>query len=356
MYRSSFLLILTATIFSACKDNNKTEFDRKAMLDNMASAAISPAYIDVNNALALLLTRTEEFNATPNTTTLTSLKQQYVTTNVYYQHCAMYGFGPALEYGIKGAFNTFPSDTTKIEANITAGTYTLGSAANTTAIGLPAIDYLLYFGGDAQVIANFSTDALAANRKTYLVDLVTKMKSELQPVLDQWNGAYKTTFISADGTDVSSSCSYLLNEFVKDIELVKNAKVGIPSGQQTGGATLPAYVEGYYSGLSTTFALENLYGLETCFVGGSGLGLDDYIRHEEGDDVSSSLADQIIAQFDVCESQVGALADPLSATVDADWASVNNAYLELKKLVILTKTDMTAVLGLLITYQDSDGD
>ncbi|MBK7130815.1 MAG: imelysin family protein [Crocinitomicaceae bacterium] len=356
MYRSSFLLILTATIFSACKDDNKTEFDRKAMLSNMASAVIIPAFTDLNNALALLITRTDEFNSNPNTTTLTALRQQYVECNVFYQHCAMYSFGPAQDYGIKGAFNTFPTDTTKIEANITAGTYTLGSVANTTAIGFPAIDYLLYFGGDAFVIANFSTDALASNRKIYLTDLVTKMKSELQPVLDQWNGGYKTIFTSADGTDVSSSCSYLLNEFVKDIELVKNAKIGIPSGQQTGGATLPAYVEGYYSGLSNTFALENLYGLETCFVGGNGLGFDDYIRHQEGDDVTNSLADQIIAQFDVCESLVNTLVDPLSATVDTDWASVNNAYLELKKLVILTKTDMTSVLGLLITYQDSDGD
>lgn len=350
------LFVALSNFLFSCKEDEKPEFDRRAMLENMASGVIIPAYSTLNSSLEVLLTRVNEFNANPSSTTLSNLKTQYVTANKNYQRCAMYSFGPALDYGIKGAFNTFPTDTSKIEANISAGTYTLGAVTNVTAIGFPAIDYLLYFGSETDVITKFTTDPEAANRKTYLVDLVTKMNDEFQPVLDQWNGTYKTTFIQSDGNDVASSCSYLLNEFVKDIEIVKNAKIGIPGGQQTGGATLPEYVEAYYSQLSTTFAIESLIGLETCFTGGSGLGFDDYIRDVESEDVTTSLADNIIAQFLVCRNQIDALADPLSTTVDSNWSAVNNAFLELKKLVVYTKTDMTSLLGILITYQDNDGD
>lgn len=351
-----FFLLITAVLITSCKEDEKPEFDRKAMLTNMASAVIIPAYQTLNLSLAAFNTAALDFIANPTTTTLADLRTQYITTNKNYQRCAMYSFGPALDYGIKGSFNTYPTDSAKIEANITAGTYTLGAVSNTTAIGFPAIDYLLYFGSDSEIITKFTTDSDAANRKIYLTDLIFKMKTEFQPVLDQWNESYLSTFIAADGNDVASSCSFLLNEFVKDIELIKNAKIGIPSGQQTGGATLPNYVEAYYSGLSTTFAYESLVGLETCFTGGIGSGLDDYIRDVESDEITTSLADKIIAQFGVCKTKTDALADPLSSTVISNSGSVNDVYLELKKLVVLCKTDMTSMLGILITYQDNDGD
>ena len=349
------ILVCAATFLSSCKEDEKPEFNRKAMLTNMASAVIIPAYSALNSSLADLYTKTTNFTVNPTTTTLSELRSQYVITNKNYQRCAMYNFGPAMDHGIKMSFNTFPTDSAKIEANITSGSYTLGSVSNTTAIGFPALDYLLYFGSDAAIVNQFTTATEAANRKTYLTDLVNKLKSDFQPVMDAWNGSYKATFINADGNDVGSSCSYLLNEFVRDLELTKNARIGIPSGQQTGGATMPTYVEAYYSGLSTTFAYESLAGLETCFTGGSGQGFDDYVRDVEGA-VTESLADKIIAQFGVCKTQTDALADPLSATVDADFASVNEAYQELKKLVVYCKTDLTSALGILITYQDNDGD
>lgn len=351
------IFILSLTIaFAGCKKDKETEFDRKSMLTNMADNVIIPAYISLNTALTELQSSAAEFVNNPNETNLDNLQSFYKEANIEYQKCSMYNIGPAMDYGIKGAFNTFPADTSKIETNIAAGAYTLGAVSNATAIGFPALDYLLFFGDDSEIVAKFSTNINAANRKTYLTDLITKMKNEFQPVLDQWNASYKTTFLNADGNDVASSCSYLLNEFVKDIELIKNAKIGIPSGQQTGGATLPNYVEAYYSGYSTSFAYSNLAGLRDCFNGLTGSGFDDYIRDVEGEDVTESLADKINSQFQICLNKIYNLNTPLSNTITSDFASVNEVYLELKKLVVYCKTDMTSMLGIMITYQDNDGD
>lgn len=349
-------IILSSILVCSCKEDEKPEFDRKAMLTNMASGVIIPAYNTLQTSLSACYSSAVSFNANPTGTTLTDLRNNYVITNKAWQRCSMYNFGPAMDYALKTAFNTFPTDTAKIEANITAGTYTLGAVTNAQAIGFPALDYLLYFGTESEILAKFTTNTDATKRKTYLADLIIKMQTEIQPVIDQWNGTYQTTFINADGNDVASSCSYLLNEFVKDLELTKNARIGIPSGQQTGGATLPNYVEAYYSGLSISFAYENLIGLETCFTGGSGSGFDDYIRDVESDDVTNSLADNILDQFSVCKSKTIAISTPLSMAVTTNFSSVNELYYELQKLVVYCKTDMTSLLGILITYQDSDGD
>ena len=340
---------------TACQKDDEPEFDRKAMLENMASSVIIPQYETLNTTISALHTEATEFTANPTLATLGELRAQYILACRDFLYCGMYNFGPAMDYGIKAAFNTFPVDTAKIEANISAGSYVLGSAANTTAIGLPAMDYLLYFGSDAEILGRFTAATTSPGRKTYLVDLVAKMKDEFQLTLNKWS-SYKAEFLVADGNDVASSCSYLLNELVKDIELLKNARVGIPAGQQTGGATMPEMAEAYYSGKSIEFAKYQLHGIRLAFTGGAGIGFDDYIRDVEGDEVETSLADNIISQIDVCTAKLNALAGPLSNDVDANAAGVNELYLELKKLVVYCKTDMTSMLGILITYQDNDGD
>jgi len=356
MKKIIFTLLSIAIIFSSCKKDDEPEFDRQALLDNMATNVIMPYYQTLNSSLILLHTEATEFVANPNSSTLTDLRVQYLATNTAYQHCSMYNFGPAMDYGIKAALNTFPTDSSKIETNISAGTYTVGSLSNTTAIGFPALDYLLYFGTDAEIITKFTSDSKAANRKNYLTDLTSKMKAEFQPVLDQWNGTYKTTFIAADGNDVGSSCSYLLNEFIQDLELLKNARIGIPSGQQTGGATLPQYVEGYFSNKSMSFAKDQLDGLKIAFTGGTGIGFDDYIMDVEGEEVTTSLATNINQQIEICFSKMALITNPLSTEVNTNFAAVNTLYLEIKKLLVYCKTDMTSMLGILITYQDNDGD
>lgn len=354
--QSNYKVLFITLIFCAnlsCKKDEEPEFDRKAMLENMALNVIIPAYQAQKNSLQELTDKCAIFIATPTEVNLQELKSQFLVSYKDFQHCDMFNFGPAGDYGIKAAFNTFPTDTTKIETNITAGTYSLTSAANSTAIGFPAIDYLLFYGTETEVVNKFIA---STNRKNYLSDLVVKMNNEIQPVFSQWNDSYKTTFIAADGNDANSSCSYLVNEFAKEIDLLKSAKIGIPAGQQTGGMLLPHYVEAYWSGYSILLMKENINGLKTAFTGGDGKGFDDYIRDVESENTTPSLADNIIVQFEFCRSKLDALSEPFSSQISTNTAAVIELYNEVKKLLVYCKTDMTSMLGILITYQDNDGD
>lgn len=350
---STSVLVL---LFCSCKkDKDKVEFDRGAMLVNISSNIILPALTEMEESLDQLELSVNSFNSNVSQVTLDAAKAQFVEAYKTYQRCKMYDFGPMADYGITAGMNTYPTDTGKISSNISSGSYNLSSADNITAIGLPAMDYLLYDGSDTEILNLFSSHSNANNRKNYLSAVCQKMNSEFSVMTGQWQ-SYKATFDAADGNDIGGSSSILFNAFVKDIELLKNAKIGIPAGFQTSGQTLPNYVEALYSVQSIELAIENTKALQNLFVGGTGISFDDYIRDVESDDIKISLADNINNQFEIIETKLSSVGTPLSDKVNSNQTAVSDAWNEIKKLVTYSKTDMSSILGLLITFQDNDGD
>lgn len=352
----SLLLLGILIASTACKKDNTTEYERGALLTNLADNLILPDYDTFYNELGQLETSIATFNGATSADNLVSVRNAFIDAYIAFQHVKMYDFGPASDYAFKSACNTYPTDTAKINANIASGSYILGAAENTIAIGFPALDYLLYDGGDLEVLNRFTTDEDAAVAKSYLIEVTQKMKAELGALISTWNSSYRATFISANGTDVGSSISLMYNEWVKDLELLKNAKIGIPAGLFSGGEQFPDYVEAYYSGYSKLLALESLNALEQVFLGGTGEGMDDNINFEVDNGTATLTASEITDQFDIIRGQIGSLGDPFSTSIPSDFAGFNSTFQEIKRLVAFAKTDMPAILGVLITFSDTDGD
>ena len=147
----------------------------------------------------------------------------------------------------------------------------------------------------------------------------------------------------------------MFNEFVKDIELLKNAKIGIPSGQFSGGLTYPYFVEAVYSEYSLELAKESMQALWSLYKGNTGIGFDDYIvfYEEQGTSIQAS---EINTQFENCLSKINVLPTPFHTQIPTETAKFTETFQELKKLVAYGKTDMTSILGIVITYSDTDGD
>ena len=61
-------------------------------------------------------------------------------------------------------------------------------------------------------------------------------------------------------------------------------------------------------------------------------------------------------QFDDILAELNNLNDPLSSEILTNKPAVSQTYTKLQELVPLLKVDMTSALGVLITYQDNDGD
>jgi uncharacterized protein len=71
---------------------------------------------------------------------------------------------------------------------------------------------------------------------------------------------------------------------------------------------------------------------------------------------NETLNSAINKQFALAFSKLNSIPGNISQQVLANPNAVDAAYVELVKLLVLLKTDLPSSLGVVITYQDGDGD
>jgi len=361
------LLLFLAIFLFECKpkkdkdpdEDPATVFDKQAMLTNYADNLIMPSYNSFKVSLDSLINVYDAFKISGSLIDLQVVKQKFQTAYIKYQRCDLFEFGPAETHIIRSSLNVFPTDSVQINSNIALGTYNLSVIANLDAKGFPALEFLFYGNGASEnsILGLFSN----TNRKQYVSDLLTEMSTKINSVVSSWSSSYRNTFINSLNTDVGSSIGFLVNQLNFQLDYLKNAKIGIPLGKKSLGVAVPTSCEAYYTAYSVSYAKETLNLIENAYLGRSvsgsnGKGFDDYLAHLDAKYNGGSLNDAINTQFAIAKTKLSAVPDPLSTQVTANAAVVDAAYVELVKLLVLLKTDMPSSLGVVITYQDGDGD
>jgi predicted lipoprotein len=357
-------LFLILTIFvgacSSTNSDNETNFDRAAMLKNYGDNIIVPAFEDMQEATNELKTAAQNFETERTVQQLGNLQNQLKQTRLAWQEVSPFQFGPAESILLRASLNTYPVDTDKVQNNVSSGDYSFGTIDSRDATGLPSLGYLLHGVGDTQeeILSMYTADADAENRMTYLLDNITFIKEQVDTATEEWQssgGDYIGMFLNEEnsGTDVGSSLAMLINSYVQHYEkFLRDGKIGIPAGVRSAGTPRPMTVEAYYSGYSLELANANLQQIERIFTGAESRGLDDNIEALGAGD----LSDEIKSQISDAQSALEQLSDPLSQQIEENNDPVLTAHNELQGLVSLLKADMTSILGITITFQDTDGD
>ena len=349
---SILLLIAVVSMASSCnKPEEVVPFDKGSLLTNFSDNLIAPALSNLESAMVQLQSDFVEFQAAPTQANLDVVRESWKQAYLSWQMVKPFDVGPIRNYGFKGSTGTYPTDTTKIEANIASGSYNLASAANVDAIGLSALDFLLY---RFDALTYFTGDA---HYMTYASDVIAKLVSETTTVKNEW-ASYAPTFKASTGTETTSAFSELVNEFNRDYELIKTAKVAIPSGVQSLGIPLPEYIEARNSGFSFELIRQNVRAINNIYQGNSnltgvdGVGFDDYLVHLE----RTSLDQTISVNFNEIIAKLDSFNGTFEEEINTNTQGVNELYNLLQGQVVNLKTDMTSAFGVLITYQDNDGD
>jgi uncharacterized protein len=358
-------ILLLLLSFFGCDPKNQTpedKFDRKAMLENIASSVIIPAYNDFQVKVNSLETSVNSFTASPDATTLNSVQNEFTEVYKSWQYAEMFEFGPGETESQRLNFNSFPTNTAEIENKLSteASTITVEKIRNYLANlrGLPALDYLLFSGTQAEIVAKFSTDNTAERRKEYLKAVISDLKERSSNIVTSWNTNYKSQFTADLSLSHGSPVNLYVNQLNYQLEHLTKQKIGLPLGKMSAGVTFPDRVEGYYSGISTQLAIENLKALKKAFHGGSGQeqGLDDYLKYLNDIGIENGISTYVSQRFEIALTTGYAVTMPLNKAVSQQTAEVENFYLELRKLLIPLKTDMPNLIGTEITYIDNDGD
>jgi predicted lipoprotein len=363
----SFILILV--LFVACKkpkieNDNKINFEKAAMLNNYADQLIVPNINGLKVSVDSLAISFDTFLQTKSISNLKVVREKFIVAYLKFQQVSAFEFGPSEQTNLRGSLNTFPANATQINANINSGNYNLGTVDNIAAKGFPALDYLLFGNGesDSAMVNLFNGDLKAAGRRDYLNACLSEIKTKVNTIYNDWNNSYKSTFVASTGSEVGSSFGMLINQLNFEMDLLKNNKIGIPLGKKSLGIRLPEKCESYYARtVSLKLAKTCLLNIENIYLGRStdgrdGLGIDDYLISLDAKHGSESLDKAIKDQFAAAKTKLDQVPEPLAESVNSEFSKVDAAYFEIVKLLVLLKTDTPSALGIVITYQDNDGD
>ena len=363
IWRKMMGLALASVLFSSCSDGPDTTlkpYDRVALVANYTDNLIIPGYNRLLVSLDSLASHVELFFQNGDLPGLLECRERLKASRLQWLAVSGFEFGPGASNALRLSVNTFPVDVNQINLNVGSGAWDLMLPANMDAKGFAALEYLLHYDEDSAVVASFVNSPLAANRRAYFRALVQDLDQLISSTLSGWN-TFAAGFKGNTGTDAGSSTSAILNQFTYDIEILKNARIGIPLGKTTFGQPVLANVESRFGGYSVELALAHARGLKQVFLGNSpegmnGYGMDDALLAVDAQYNGLPLANAIENQFDAVISALEAVPDPLETAITTQVSLVDAVYVEIQKLVVLTKTDMASNLGILITYTDSDGD
>lgn len=364
---TSFLVVVLMFSTQSCGDKTTTEpetstdnFDRGALLTDMADNVIIPGYNAYATELGDLNESAQNFADSPTTDALNQLREDFLDAYIVWQRVSMFEIGKAEEVSLRNKTNIFPADASQIMDNIETAGYNLDLPSTIDEQGFPAIEYLIYGTGQSEIDVTlyFLNNS---NASDYLKVLTARLHDLALEVLNDWQLSYRETFISNDGSSATSSLNKLVNDYLFYYEkFLRAGKIGIPAGIFS-GSPLPNTVEGFYSeGNSKLLFLEGLKASKGFFLGTSnytdevGESIQSYLNYldQEGNELSG----KILAQFDVIESSAVGLENNFAGQIESDNIKMLETYDELQKNVILLKVDMLQALNIKVDFVDADGD
>lgn len=370
--KKNIVFLALLTLFFSCTKTDDTpkedtnKYNRTALLTNWADHIIVPSYVNYQFKVQTVVTDVNTFNATPNVANLQTLRTSWIEAYKAFQYVVPFNFGKAEAIYFKESANTYPTNASGIDTNISSGTYNLALNSQFDKQGFPALDYLLYglATSDDAIIAFYTTNANANNYKQYLTAVATRLKTNIDAVVTDWNSGYKATYIANNGTSIISSVNITTNNFVKNLEKdIRTGKVGIAAGKFSNGVKYPEKVEGYYKNDVSKILLNEAVKASQDFFNGkhfasatTGESLKSYLDFLNTVRSGQKLSDIINNQFSVIFTANNALSASFSSQVNTDNSKMLAAFDAMQQNVVYTKLDMMQALNISIDYVDSDGD
>ncbi|MDX1684525.1 MAG: imelysin family protein [Saprospiraceae bacterium] len=358
---AGFILALALLISCNNDDDLKcvNNYDQSVLLTNLADNVIIPDYQKLDESMDSLTLELSRFKNDPDITRLLQVRSAFSSAYLDFQNVSQYQFGPAELVSFRSAFNNFPLNTEELKENISSGVYVLDDIERYDK-GFPSLDYILYgVGASPSEIVDF----LMANGEyiDYAEEVVQHMVEKLDFVLSEWRVEYRDQFIENQGTNAGASLSLIVNNLNENYEISKRDRLGIPSGELTLNFPNPDLVEAPHSQLSLDLLKVSIRATIDFYLGRTddgtnGEGLDDLLEFIGAEKDGRSLNEIIQEQYDVILQTIDEIDGPLSIAVEQDSDDVIEAYAEISRQVINTKTDMSSVMCITITYVDAPSD
>jgi len=342
-------------------------FERRAMLENLATQLVQPGHEALRVRLNELVAVTLAFTADPTPATLDAVQASWLQANLARMAVLPYNFDWVADSLIHNRLDTRPARVDFVNSELLAGDAPLTAeyldSLGSSSVGLGVMEYLLFdpAGGDAAILAAFTTGEGAARRRELLYALAAALPPRADEIIAIWSPEgenYHQIFVDADAAsgDIWGSINLLTNHMLAVTEEIIGDRLGQPLGKRSNGQVRPDLVEAPYSGASRERIIATVEALRQTYRGGEGLGFDDYLDFLGATYGDGPLSAEVNARFERALTALQAIEGPLETAVVENPAQVEAAYQAVRELMTIIKVDMINQMGLTMTFSDSDGD
>lgn len=350
-------------IVAACVDLPLGDGPRKRMLRDVAENVIAPDHAELATRAAALRDAVDALAVLQDQARLDAAQAAWRAARAPWQESLVFRVGPVMDALFDSRMDQWPVDRARIETEL-AGTaeltpaYVGGLGANKK--GFHAIEELLFdaTGGDAAVLAALTTGANADRRRTYLLAAADVLATDAAALDAAWRadaGGFVVRVADVGGAGpfvtIKEATDAVVNEMVFLSEYVADARLGKPMGKQTGGVPQLDLVVSAPSDGTIDDMLANLRGIERAFDGADAGGLGALVER-----ASPSTARRVRSELAAAKTAVAAIPRPFAASVAAQAPEVEAAWQATRALRLTLATEVIAVLGATLSFNDNDGD
>ena len=374
--RRARALVLTLAASSSCGGGTATspdaridEFDRQAMLANLATTVIIPGVERFDGRADALATAVDADCASSGDFTEGISRTAWRAAMTAWQEIEVVRVGPAaLDSGaLRDRIYSWPVvSSCAVDQEVLArwrapDTYDL-STKLTNRRGLAALEYLLFAPSLESSCASapagwgeLSDGDRRAARCGFAVAAAADLAVQSQALLDGWRpGAGDYAAVLAHAGDAGnpfrsaheavnrvSDGLFIVDADVKDMKLAEPAGI-TPGSCGTLGQPCPAELESPWSSHAKENILADLRGFRALFLGGDGPGFDDFLRARGAGD----MATELVADLDAASAAVEAIPGTLAEAIVAAPAQVAAAHAAVKAVTDVLKSQFLTVLAL----------
>jgi uncharacterized protein len=344
--RRALLLVVPGVpfAFAACERRPPT---REEALRELVLEVVVPDTAEVDASSVALLRDLRSFEATPAPSALVAARASFRRALLAWKRAACFGVGPLVETSalVRAAF--WPVRTVALEETLAKASLLderFVAELGVDLKGLYALEHLLFPTDPA------SLEGVSAARRRRLMTLVAQGVREHAGRVKRALGDgedFTRRFVEAG----QASLSQLVERLIVVVEHVAAHRLALVADLEQSAMLKAAFVEGAPSGTSQEIALTELVAAERLYRGATGRGLEALVST-----TAPAVRDRVDERFTRALATLRAVGAPLEVAAGSKRDALSAAAAAAKALELALKVDLTAALGVTITFAATDGD
>ncbi len=310
-----FALLTLIFGLTACSDDNTVNpvetYDFAGIINSYSDNVIIATYADLAFKTAILQAACETFSNNPTQDNLNTAANAWYEARVPWETSEAFLFGPVSFLSIDPSMDTWPVDETQLETVLNSSFELtpdfVRNGLGYSLRGFHTLEYFLFSNGE---LRDFST--ITERGRLYMRSVATVLAEDAATVHDQWVSNYGAEFKNAGKsgsryTSVNQAAQEIIDGIITIVDEVGNGKISEPFVTKDVNT-----VESQYSWNSITDFTNNIIGVKTAYLGGTGSGIDEYVKSK-----NTLLNDRVLSEIENAIAKISLMPEPFRNNLNA---------------------------------------